>query len=1210
MRKISKILTLVLVLMALVTAFTVVALADDSGEAAPTLTPVKGSTVDFEDRAHGQNYSNSASKDGKWTTYEADNGNIYVSAEAEDVSGTTTQENIDPGTGRATSTNIQNYPTAAFDFDIRSTTGSLSSVSVRYDIYGGGGNWRITQGVSSYLSYVSELGKANEWQHVTVIVRHEGDGLFRINFYVDGVLSTYTITKNYAASDPVNNPNEAIFSATNATNKDTYGIYNWNNLLNEDGTYKYNNIGINYFSIYACDAGREIHFDNFAFNFFPESYTNDDVASYVYNSDYEMPYGTTEAKINDTYYDDLDKALLALKDGDRLTLKTDLEGDTFINNAVTVDTNKYDTNGNPTGEYYQASVKSVGGYVVSYDAGVYTLTKSDKNATVVFDPDCGEADCDCYAYGVGHRFTQSAITVPVGVVPEFFGETTVFTEEGVLVELLGWSYTKGGEVADLTAVTEEQADAGILNIYPVCNITKYDFAVTDADNNETYHSANEFEAKIVEAMTIVGGKITLYSDIECYLSVIAYSDTSFTLDLNGHTLTRAYLTGSKYKFDTAAGDYAEATVTDSKAFIYGNSVSSDNLQARGCTFNMVSSKPGAIFRTYAGTGNVWYDADGNFVRKEITAVTGGAGLAYLYASNASLNLENIEIYSLGIINNTHNGSSLKINITGCKFYRTTGGSETAGGYGWDFMYVAGGATVNVTDSLLYFPSSSVLKGDVRLVRVQGSSKATITFDNVDLITENINVQIRLEHANHSFIFRNSRVYNTKNEQSAYKPTFEGNVISTDTIANASIIAEDYRLLDKAQTITYSLPTVHRVGFDSETGNPTFNFAFGEKPINFTKQSVLYSDYFTKVTWLDENGELIEVSEEVKNELATAPELKIPVGDGYRAFTNPDWLDENGEKVSLVLGTLDEYTFKMSTELPEEPVYVADMTSAMFSMTYYGHFAYNLYAPALEGVTIVQLGDYAPKLVKINGQDYWTANAGWPDPKSAIKDLTKYIVYNIDGQEFTATFKISALTYASLLLSDTETVEVEKNSALAMMTYVEEVYKYVAGETGLAEDTQAKFDEFFTTYNAGARYTAITEYPSSEVYTIDEEFANYGVSISYGIDATNRMTILVTLSADEVAKGYKLTMSEPVGFSGSKTNDDGSVTYYTNNAKLYSTIMSSKYVITIRDSEDKALATTNYSLATYCTLVDSDLADALYTFGKALITAREEYLEKL
>ena len=376
-----------------------------------------------------------------------------------------------------------------------------------------------------------------------------------------------------------------------------------------------------------------------------------------------------------------------------------------------------------------------------------------------------------------------------------------------------------------------------------------------------------------------------------------------------------------------------------------------------------------------------------------------------------------------------------------------------------------------------------------------------------------------------------------------------------------------------------------------------------------KAADLYTDVFSKVTWIDQYGDVIKTTDEYKGEQATPPAMKLEAGDGYRGFTNPDWLDEKGNKISLLIGDLDAYTFTVSTELPENPNYVAYMTSAMFNMTYYGHFAYNLYAPVVEGVTIVKIGDYDPSIKKINGQEYYTANAGWPNPQACIGELTKYIVYNIDGVEYTAAFKLSALNYANLLMQDPTTVDLEKTAVIAMLTYVEEVYKYRAGEGGISESNATKFNTFFDNYNGGERYQRRTDYKQKELHTISESFANYKVAVSYGIHSNNRMTILVTLDATEVAKGYSLILSDPVTFSGSVNNEDGSKTYYTNNAKFDSTIMASKYTISICDSEGKILATTNYSLATYCNSVDSDLADALYSFGRALEEAKV-YLNKL
>ena len=95
-----------------------------------------------------------------------------------------------------------------------------------------------------------------------------------------------------------------------------------------------------------------------------------------------------------------------------------------------------------------------------------------------------------------------------------------------------------------------------------------------------------------------------------------------------------------------------------------------------------------------------------------------------------------------------------------------------------------------------------------------------------------------------------------------------------------------------------------------------------------------------------------------------------------------------------------------------------------------------------------------------GKTYYTANAGWPNPQACIGELTKYIVYNIDGVEYTAAFKLSALNYANLLMQDPTTVDLEKTAVIAMLTYVEEVYKYRAGENGISEANATKFNTFF------------------------------------------------------------------------------------------------------------------------------------------------------
>ena len=1197
MKKLGKILTLILVFVCMVTAITVVALADEPAN----LKPITRGTQDFESFAKNQTYSNSASKDGKWVVMEADDGNKYVLAMPEDVAGTNTQENIDPSTGRgANAEHIELYPTMAFDFDIKSTSGGYSSVSLRPDMYGTlSASYRLCMGNSVYLSYLSaSLNKVDEWQHVTAIFRHVGNGLIKVYFYVDGVESTYATEIDFGAK---------TFSSSVGTNANILneGITKWSNLVDENGAYKYNNVGISIVSLYACAEGRNIGYDNFKFTFYPESYDNDAIASYIYNDDYKMPFGVAEAKVNDTAYEDFDEAFAALNDGDRLTIKTDLDGVTIINKAVTVDVNKYDDDGNATGEYYKATIKSNGGYIVTYDAGIYTLTKSEKNVEVRFDAPCGEENCTCYAGGVGHKRTDTAI-VPMGVIPEYIGSTAIDDMDGVVAEFVGWSYEKGGKAADLTAITEAQVEAGVLNLYPVYNVVKYDFGYIAPDGTESYYFAKSFEAVAQAALKEKGSKIILYSDVEFYNKLIVYSDSNCTIDLNGHALTKIFVDGSVKKLDTATGEYVQTATTTEKQAFYANGDASATAQGYRFTLNVTSSKPGAQMRGLKASGTVYYDANGDFVKRELSSVTGGAAFMYGYlVSKANLNISNVDIYMVNIFDGAHGGSSLTLNITNTNFYRTGGGTLTDEGYGYDCFYFGGNATVNVKDSLFYFPSSSIFKNNVRLLRAIGGT-VNIVFENCDIISDNSSVQSRLENDNHHLTYKNCRVYNITNEQNAYKPVFDGRVIATNTISSKVNLAEDRILADKSQSITYSLPTAHRVTLDAN-GNPVFNFAFADRAIAFTKICDLEKNIFTTVTWLDADGTVIKQAKEFKNEIVTAPAMKIPSGDGFRAFTNPDWLDANGNKVSLLLGDLDSYTFKLSTALPENPQYVGQITDILFSLTYYGHFAYNLYAPDVEGVTYIQIGDYKVANIYsavVDGVKYKYANAGWIGPANALKEYTKYIIYEIDGVQYSVSVNINAMLYAELLCMDPYTADVEKDAILKMLDFVEEAYR----ASGTLDDaTKQKLDNFFNTYNNGNRPEAVTTYPESEVHTIDNSVYTYVDSIQYGIYSGNsRYCVMVTLKKEYADLKYSVTVG---GMTAStKTKDDGTVVYYTNNNSLAGALMLANSAITIYDENKTEVAKTDYSLATYINGVkaqggDASLPEALYSFGKAVKAVR-------
>ena len=442
MKKFSRALIFILSLIALVTAFTVAALAADEA----VLVPKTTGGFDFEDKTAGDVFNDNPSKLGKWVVASADNGNVYVSSSYESATGTN-GDNWDISVTDALSYHLSKYPTLAFDFDVMSSTGSFHwSATIRTDLYGGDYSARITQMGSYKLNSdgISLKNVANLWQHVTYIVKYEGNGIFGFYFYVDGE-ATKSFTVDYNAS-------------TFSSKDKRYTFTNWNDVYDDEGNLvtegladendniKLKKLAVAVVSMYSpyrdTTGGELISYDNLKFTYYPESYSLDDVASHIYNDDYQMPYGITEATITDnetgevTWYDDFDKAFADANENNTLTIKKQITGSYEINKAMNVDMNGF------TLDYFSKT-----GYIPTVEGNVYKFALSDKLAQVVWDPVCSDEVCDCYGGVIGHELTDSAL-VALGFKPDYKGETLI-NKEGVVAKLLGWSYTKDGEVQEI-----------------------------------------------------------------------------------------------------------------------------------------------------------------------------------------------------------------------------------------------------------------------------------------------------------------------------------------------------------------------------------------------------------------------------------------------------------------------------------------------------------------------------------------------------------------------------------------------------------------------------------------------------------------------------------------------------------------------------------------------------------------------------------------
>ena len=346
-----------------------------------------------------------------------------------------------------------------------------------------------------------------------------------------------------------------------------------------------------------------------------------------------------------------------------------------------------------------------------------------------------------------------------------------------------------------------------------------------------------------------------------------------------------------------------------------------------------------------------------------------------------------------------------------------------------------------------------------------------------------------------------------------------------------------------------------------------------------------------------------------NTLAGPEIIKELPDDLYRNLIY-QWVTKDGitsdEAEANIDWSLDTYTFYGVDSVDGNIKYVAAPKDVRFNMTYMGHLAYYLYVPVVEGVTIDKLGaHYTPTKVLIEGKEYYCNNAGWINPQTAINDNAATITYTIEGQQYSVNYTLSALLYANIICDDyIDATDIEIDAIKKLIAYIEEIYEF----TGVMTDAdQAKFNTFFTDYNEGNRPAYITEYPESDIHAVNPDFVGLVQSFGVTIAPNNRIAFTTTLSANSVTSGYKISYSN---FSSPsvKVNDDGTATYYTDNTGLVSTLMSRKFTIFILDADNKVVASTDYSLATYIKGIEGkageDVAKALYTFGMAVIEVRK------
>lgn len=332
MKKFTKVLVFLLATVALLTAFSVVALASEEQVIASSMDI--DVSMPWDDKEDGEFIGLSEAGYGAIYAAVADNGNFYGVWEPKTVAGATSVNYVEtalevPEKSAVLVSNAKDYAYMMLDFDVMTPTGTYET-----DIIFSFATYKTDKhSVTFKLAAIAEFldTAAYKWQHVSVVLKRvlstDADGVvteFRIeyDYYVNGVLVAEVTGNNINAMKGMK-ADEIGFTALRMSS--------WS----------------------GNNAEEKTAIDNVDVTYFTESYGSaDEMVASVYSEDYEFPYAYTVAKIGETVYDDINEAFADAKEGQKVVLKVDVNEPVAVEKNIDVDVNKYGLDGVATGEFY------------------------------------------------------------------------------------------------------------------------------------------------------------------------------------------------------------------------------------------------------------------------------------------------------------------------------------------------------------------------------------------------------------------------------------------------------------------------------------------------------------------------------------------------------------------------------------------------------------------------------------------------------------------------------------------------------------------------------------------------------------------------------------------------------------------------------------------------------------------------------------------
>ena len=1185
MRKFTKILTLILTLAVIVATFSVVAIA-----AAPTtpatLNPATGSVGDgtYTGIAAGKSLSNASDRLGKFTAAQADDGNIYVLNEYESATGTKNDYYLFNPTYQRDAYSVTNYKYYVFDYDIMTLTGSYGEVTVQADIWNGKSSMFYGQNkdITSYFSTTPY-----EWQHVTHVVEYAAEGVFKQHYYVNGV---------------------RVAGSTHDYSKDT----TWTNL---NGNYSEIIVGaVRFMSVKNADA--VVGYDNLKSSFFPENYTLEQISTYFYTENYVFPYGRTEAKIGDTIYDDVNKAIAAAGENDVVKLTMNAARDLVIDKNVTIDANIYDADGTATGELYTYEFKSTQAYIptATDTAGILSYAPNPNRVFVSWDPAC-DTECDCYADFGGHKLTASTLAV-LGEAPFYPAEAPVFeTVNGLKKEFLGWSYENDGTVDEIKEITEADVALGTLNLYPVYKQTQYDIEYITSAGVSTYHFEDEFYTVISKAAA--GSTVRLHSDIYTECATITLT-VSITLDLNGHDLKRTFVYGNVYEatVDAETGDYiCDTTGTPTAVAVSYNFFTSST---KYISLRITSTAGGGSIYSASMEANTW-KYNGEIVKREATGTVKSNRLFTAGTSSLTLKLDGgITVYMYTIWHQVSaSATDLVVDIKDIIFYRVDNGiiDKSNGYYSVIAMLSAKDNTINLENSKFIFPVKSTTSSNFIDFISLGTSKkyyegcvSNVTVKNCDIVKPDgvsyINIVNNRTEGTANFVYENCRLYDiTANIAVSKNGTIfsSGKDASGETLSSHTV-ADGYEKAAVSLTGTYAFLDSAKFAVNASGDGLSFDFAKTNKSLTFSAAAVKP----VTVNWIID-GEVIKtetLTPAVDTLVAPAKTAEILEDDPYRN-KGYVWVDaiEGGNIISDILGLAngsfawaEEYNFYGVKEHDGVINYVGGIKDVMFNVSYYTNFKYNLYLPADEKITIDGIELELVGTVAIYGNKYNAYVGDW-NTTGASDNTAVDVTFTVDGVTYTQTFNFSALVYAEMILSNPVN-DVEAKAVANMVRYIKEARLASSLEAG------EEFDKLIALGNL-ADLGAKEDYVDT---TVDySTLAGYVSEIRFMLDGTNA-AYLITLTSSDVDVAVKFVDGEEIVLADSTTTENAKYTTGTRVYDIANKAIEITVTIPAADGGEPTVITGTYSVKAYINATDNALTKAMYEFGVAADAYRSFLME--